>query len=161
VLCHQTMSSTFEFLHTCYRKSLSGAYRGGKMFVLKSCSPLYCQFLHLFLVYVFRIINSLLRCREISQVVCLRATSQGEHKLVWWFPKDLCILMWTRCIMHPSSSPPPGLPHPSPLPARSFPAHAPPPDGIFFWLWDPNCRRFCRSVKTQNVVWHTNTQTPL
>jgi hypothetical protein len=24
----------------------------------------------------------------------------------------------------------------------------------------PNCRRFCRRVKTQNAVWHTHTQTP-
>jgi hypothetical protein len=48
--------STFEFLHTCY-KFLSGAYRGGGVFMLKSSSPSCCGFLHLFLMSMFGIVN--------------------------------------------------------------------------------------------------------
>jgi hypothetical protein len=79
---HQAMLSIFEFLHTYCCKSLSEAYRVRGVSMLKSSSPLCCGFLHLFFVFVFRIVSSLLGGREICQVVCFRATSQGEHKLM-------------------------------------------------------------------------------
>jgi hypothetical protein len=43
---------------------------GGDVFVLKSLSPLCSGFLHLFLMFVFGIINSLSRGQEICQVLC-------------------------------------------------------------------------------------------
>jgi hypothetical protein len=81
-VCHSTTSSIFEFLHINCHKSLNGTYRGGSLSMLKSSSPLCCGFLHLFPMSVFGIINYLSRGREICQVVCLWATSQGDHKLV-------------------------------------------------------------------------------
>jgi hypothetical protein len=82
MLHHQATSSTFEFLHIHYRKSQNEACKGGGMYVLKSSSPLCCGFLHLFPMSEFGIISYLLRGREIYEVVCLQATSQGEHKFV-------------------------------------------------------------------------------
>jgi hypothetical protein len=76
------MSSTFEFLHIHCCKSRNKACKGGGMYVLKSSSPLCCGFLHLFPMSKFGIISFLLGGREIYEVVCLQATSQGEHKLV-------------------------------------------------------------------------------
>jgi len=63
--CHQVASLTFEFLHTCCRKSPSKAYRGGGVFVLKNSSPLCCGFLHLYHVSMFGIISSLSGGRKI------------------------------------------------------------------------------------------------
>jgi hypothetical protein len=62
--------TTFEFLHNYCHKSSSKAYKGGSVFVLKSSSPLCCEFLHLFHVFVFGIIGSLSWGREIFQVMC-------------------------------------------------------------------------------------------
>jgi hypothetical protein len=65
VLWHQAVSSTFEFIHNCCCKFSSEAYRSGVLFMLKNSSPLCCGSLHLFLVFVFGIVNSLLGGREI------------------------------------------------------------------------------------------------
>jgi hypothetical protein len=81
VLCHQA-ASTFEFLHKCCHKFPSEAYKGGGVFVLKSSSLLCSGFLHLFPMFVFGIVNSVSKSKEICQVVCLRAISQSEHNLV-------------------------------------------------------------------------------
>jgi hypothetical protein len=80
-LCHQAVS-TFEFLHNYCFKSSSKAYRGGGMYVLKGSSPLCCGLLHLFLVSMFGIVSFLSGVKEICQIVCLRATSKGEHNLM-------------------------------------------------------------------------------
>jgi hypothetical protein len=72
---HQIRSSTFEFLHTYCYKSMSKAYRGESVYMLRSSSPLCGQFLHLFPMFVFGIINFLLGGSEIYQVVCFQATS--------------------------------------------------------------------------------------
>jgi hypothetical protein len=63
---HQVVSSTFELLHNYYRKFPNGAYKGGGVYVLNNSSPLCYGFLHLFLVFVFGIANSLSRGREIN-----------------------------------------------------------------------------------------------
>jgi hypothetical protein len=81
--CHQAMSLTFEFIHNYSSKSPNKTYKGGNVYVLKSSYPLCCGFLHMFHVSVFGIVNFLSRGREIYQVVCLRATSQNEHKVMW------------------------------------------------------------------------------
>jgi hypothetical protein len=59
------MSLTFEFLHNYCHKSSSEVYKDGRVYVLKSFSPLCCGFLHLFRMFMFGIINSLLRGRKI------------------------------------------------------------------------------------------------
>jgi hypothetical protein len=61
---HQVKSSTFEFLHTYCCKSLNEAYMCESMYMLKSSSPLCCQFLHLFPMFVFGIVKFLLGGRE-------------------------------------------------------------------------------------------------
>ncbi len=68
---HQVASSTFEFLHICCCKSSSGTYKGEGVSMLKSSSALCYGFLHCCPVFVFGIINSLSRGREICQVMCL------------------------------------------------------------------------------------------
>jgi hypothetical protein len=97
---HQAMSSTFEFLHNCCCKFFNVAYKGGSMSMLKSSSPLCCGFLHLFLMFVFGIVNSLLGGRKICPVVCHQVTSPKKHNLVWWSPTNLCILfnkkLWVK-----------------------------------------------------------------
>jgi len=58
---------------------------GGNVSMLKSSSPLCCKFLHLFPMFVFGIVNSLLGGREISWVVCLWV----HHKVITSLCDDL------------------------------------------------------------------------
>jgi hypothetical protein len=52
------------------------------VYVLKSSYSLCCGVLHMFLMFVFGIVNFLSGGREIYQVVCLRTTSQSKHKVM-------------------------------------------------------------------------------
>jgi hypothetical protein len=55
----------FKFLHTYCNKFPNGAYKGAGVYVLKSSYPLCYEFLHMFHVSMFGIINSLFGSREI------------------------------------------------------------------------------------------------
>jgi hypothetical protein len=76
-------------------------------------------------------------------------------------PLHFMLLVWTWCIMHLSNSPPPSPSPPVPPPywPPLHPCWPSPCWDIFICYGFPNCRRFCHSVKTQNVVLDTQTDT--
>jgi hypothetical protein len=82
MLWHQVGSSTFEFLHNYCRRSLSKAYMGGGVSMLKSFFPLSCGLLPLFPMSMFGIVNSLLGGREIYQVMPLKYIIKREQSYV-------------------------------------------------------------------------------
>jgi hypothetical protein len=69
--------------------------------------------LHHYVWTLFNTFHSFFHCNVMPYIKFEFATSHYS-----------ILLVWTRCIMHPSNSPP----------ARSFPARPPPLE--FFWLWD-------------------------
>ncbi len=71
VLCHQIVSSTFEFMHNCYYKVFKHSLQVWRNVCVKKLLPFVLQVFALFFVVVFGIVNSLSGGREICQVVCL------------------------------------------------------------------------------------------